>query len=167
MKTVTLLAAVVLFGACSGEPEKIHLRTEKGPRKEVSNVEANSLLTMDVQGMSCEMGCSGSIRKELKSTGAVARVKFDFVEDADVQKAYVSFDSSKITAEEMINLVEKMDDNKFSVGKHSVQKLEKSDVDSETTSKPASDDTEASLEMNEGGFEMPNLLHLLKDLVVQ
>jgi copper chaperone CopZ len=164
MKSFTLISAVILLGACSSEPEKIHLRTEKGPRQEVSDVAANSLMTMDVQGMTCEMGCGGSIRKELKGTGAVARVRYDFVEGEQTQKAYISFDSTKITAEEMVDIVEKMNDQQFSVGKYAVKKLEEEKDNTPTKSAP--DDTEASLEMEESGFQLPNLINLLKDLVV-
>lgn len=165
MKKSILFAAVILLGACSSEPEKIHLRTEKGPRKEASQVDANSMMTMDIQGMTCEMGCGGSIRKELKGTGAVARVKYDFVEGEKTQKAYISFDSSKISAEEIIDIVEKMNEEQFSVGKHSVEKIE-DDAEVKSTTKTNSSSEDASLEMDESGFQMPNLINLLKDLVV-
>lgn len=164
MKSYILFATVILLGACSGEPKKIHLRTEKGPRQEASNIEANSLVTMDIQGMTCEMGCGGSIRKELKGTGAVARVRYDFVEGEKTQKAYVSFDSTKITAEEMIDIVEKMNDEQFSVGKHRVERIESSNES--TTTKSTSNESETSLKMEGSGFQMPNLINLLKDLVV-
>jgi copper chaperone CopZ len=164
MKKITLIAIVILLGACSSEPEKIYLRTEKGPHQVVTYVKANSMLTMDIQGMTCEMGCGGSIRKELKGTGSVARVRYDFVEGEETQKAYISFDSNKITAEKMIDIVEKMNDQQFSVGKYSVEKLDE-ETDNITT-KSAPDDSEASLEMDESGFHMPNLINLLKDLVV-
>lgn len=164
MKSISLIAGIILLSACSSEPKKIHLRTEKGVQTETVNVDANSMLTMDIQGMSCEMSCGGSIRKALKETGAVERVRYDFVEGEKVQKAYVSFDSSKISADEMINIVEKLNDQQFSVGKNSVKKID--DTSQSSTSESSNDASDANIEMNEGGFHIPNLIHLLKNLVV-
>ncbi len=165
MKNFSILfASALIIGACSSEPEKIHLRTEKGPRNENGkHVDANSMMTVEIQGMTCEMGCGGSIRKELKGTGAVARVQFDFEEGRKKQTAMVSYDSSKITAAEMIRLITTMNDKQFSVGKNTVEPISK-DVTTDRSSSKESKEPEVELE--ETRIEMPNLINILKDLVV-
>lgn len=165
MKNFSILfASALIIGACSSEPEKIHLRTEKGPRNENGkHVDANSMMTVEIQGMTCEMGCGGSIRKELKGTGAVARVQFDFEEGRKKQTAMVSYDSSKITAAEMIRLITTMNDKQFSVDKNTVEPISK-DVTTDRSSSKESKEPEVELE--ETRIEMPNLINILKDLVV-
>jgi copper chaperone CopZ len=164
MKQLALLFVLVFLASCSGEPEKIHLRTEKGPRQEATPVNANTLMTMEVEGMTCEMGCGGTIRKGLKGTGAVARVRYNWVEGEDVQKAFVSYDSNKVSEKELIDIVSKLNDRQFSVSAHSTMPLE--EETGATPEKSVSEDTESTLDMSEDGFEFPNLVNILRDLIV-
>ena len=160
--SVLIFAGVLLVASCSGEAEKIHLRTEKGAGEKANKVNANATLTVEIKGMMCEMGCGGSIRKEMKSTGAVARVQYDFVEDRDVNTAIISFDSTQISAAEMIKRIQKMNDKQFTVGKHKVETITEAGADS----KSANNNDEASVNMEGSNFKLPNLINILKELVV-
>ena len=163
---VVAFSAVVVLGACSSEPEVIHLRTEKGKKETKAPVAANRVLTMEIEGMTCEMGCGGSIRKELKATGGVARVEFpNFTEGAKMQTARVSFDTNKITADEMIKIVTTMNEKQFTVGKTTSEVI---DTPASSTSTEASDNSkeDQKVEIVETSYSMPNLLDILSGFVL-
>lgn len=163
MKSLSVLfIGLLVISSCSDEAEKIHLRTEKGMQEKAAKVDANAMLTVEIKGMMCEMGCGGSIRKELKSTGAVARVQYDFIEEREVNTAMISYDSTQISAADMLKRIQKMNDKQFTLGKQKVEALTESKSDSKATG--SNDD--ASVNMDESAFRIPNLLNILKDLVV-
>lgn len=162
---VVAFSAVVVLGACSSEPEVIHLRTEKGKKETKAPVAANRVLTMEIEGMTCEMGCGGSIRKELKATGGVARVEFvDFTEGAKKQTARVSFDTNKITVDEMVKIVTTMNDKQFTVGKTSSVTIDAPATTSTTATPEESEDDKVRI--SETSFQIPNLLDILSSFVL-
>ena len=163
-KFLYIVLGGVLLSACTSESEKTHLRTEQGPRDKSANVHANSLLTMEVEGMSCEMNCGGSIRMKLKGTGSVERVSFDFVEDQKKQKTYVYFDSATISKDEIITIIRSMNNKQFDVSNWHVEAWSDSTDVSDTKVKSSKED--AAVDMSEENFEFPNLINILKDLVV-
>lgn len=157
------ISSVLVLGACSSEPKVIHLRTEKVNTKKVNTVAANHILTMEVKGMTCEMGCGGSIRKELKASGGVARVEFvNFDENKKVQTAKVSFDNTKITADQMVKIITTMNEKQFKVGKTSSEIIE---TTSSTVSETPSDSKEETVEISESNFVLPNLIDILVGIV--
>ena len=119
MKTIVIATSSLLFlAACSSEPNTVLLKTEKG-KKEVSKEEVvpNRMATIEISGMTCEAGCGGTIRKELKATGGVSRVQYDFVEGREVQTAKVSFDKDKVTLDQMIKIITTINEKGMSVMK--------------------------------------------------
>lgn len=166
MKTFTfILVSSLILGACSSEPSVVHLRTEKGKKELKAPVKTNSILTMEIEGMTCEMGCGGTIRKELKATKAVGRVKFiDFTEGQEKQTARVAFDSTKISAEELIKIVSTINENQFTVVNSKVEKRERN-MDA-ATSENSNSSEEEKVELSESTFAIPNLLDILSGFVI-
>jgi copper chaperone CopZ len=161
--SIFIFSGILFIASCSSEPEKIHLRTEKGEQEQAPKVEANATLSVEIEGMMCEMGCGGSIRKELKSTGGVARVQYDFEEDREVNTAIISFDSNKVSAAEMIKRIKTMNDKQFTV--HSYQVEKQTDNASGTTS--SGSDEKSVVSMDDHSFQLPNLISILKDFILQ
>ncbi len=85
-------------------------------KKPAEKVVANKMLTFEIQGMTCVMGCGGSIRKELAETNAVEKCEFDFETDRETNVVKVSFDENKTSAKKLIDIVTKMNDGQFTVG---------------------------------------------------
>ena len=69
--------------------------------------------------MTCVMGCGASIRKELFATNAVCSVEFDFEKGRKSNTAKIAFDKDKITVDKIVELVSKMNEKQFKVGKTS------------------------------------------------
>jgi len=166
MKTIIIATtSLLLLGACSSESETIVLKTEKG-KKELSKDEVipDRMATIEISGMTCEAGCGGTIRKELKATGGVSRVQYDFVEGREVQTAKVSFDKDKITLDEMIKIITTINENQFTVGKTNSQELNDVSSTSSTPSTTTKETTE-KVTMSETPIEMPNLIGVLSDII--
>jgi copper chaperone CopZ len=166
MKKLSILfSGVLILSACSSEPKEVLLRTEKGSTDEKKvPVHATAVLTMEVEGMTCEMGCGGSIRKELKATGGVERVKFDFVEGAEKQKTYVYFDEAKVSEKDLKKIIMTMNENQFTISSSTKEKVDNG-TDASASKSISSDET-AVVNMDEDNFQLPNLVGILKDLVL-
>jgi copper chaperone CopZ len=102
-----------LFVACNSTPETIVLRREKGVKALKKKVIGTKNMTTEIEGMTCEMGCGGSIRKALKETGGVERVQYDFVEGRKKQVAVVTYDAAKIDAQKMLQLIQSINEKQF------------------------------------------------------
>lgn len=163
MKSFALvLSSILLLGACSSEPNVVHVRTEKGQKETKAAVDANRLMTIEVKGMSCEMGCGGSIRKELKATGGVERVEFDFVEGEEVQTAKISFDTNKVTEDEMVEIITSMNDKQFTVKKSSSENISSSTTTSTTSTQESE---EGKVKISSTSFALPNLFGILSRII--
>lgn len=171
MKAIwTFLFAGTFLFACSEAAPTAEEQSETEEKKEAITVIPNRLLMMEVSGMSCEMACGGAIREGLIETGAVSRVQFDFEMGRDENVAKISFDKDKITVDEMIQIVSKLNDNQFTVGETKSESLPESEIVKpkvETSSSEESHSNDhANVEVKSTSFELPNLFNILSDLVV-
>lgn len=158
-----VLSSVLVLGACSSEPNVVHLRTEKGQKETKAPVTANKMLTLEVEGMTCEMGCGGSIRKELKASGGVDRVEFDFIEGEKVQTTKIYFDSDKVNEEEMMEIVTSMNDKQFTaikVSSESINPTSTTPLDNSTTK-----EEEEKIKISTSSFALPNLFDILSGII--
>ena len=162
---VLVISSAVILGACTSEAKVIHLRTEKGQKETSVKVIANRVLSIEIEGMTCEMGCGGSIRKELKATKGVARVEFiNFDEKKKIQNAEISFDTNIITADEMVKIITTMNDKQFKVGKMSSEAILSACCVS--TEKVCSSQEEIeTIEVSEARIAVPNLIDILAGIV--
>ncbi len=162
MKNFMFVFAVALvFTACSDENKVAESSTTEVNVEQKIAVNANRVLTMEVEGMVCKMGCGGSIRKGLNATDGVAEVKFDFEEDRAIDVATISFDKNIVTVDEMIKIVSEMNDGQFRVGEISSKDLHEvlTNENSEMTSAE-----EPMIEVSSSRVEIPNLLDLFSSI---
>ena len=104
------LVVAVLF-SCQEASEKSSPLSVK--KNKIVQVHANSQADFNVEGMVCQMGCGGSIRKELKKTGAVERVEVNFVEEQKEQVVHVQYDSTLISTQKMTSILTSINDRQF------------------------------------------------------
>ncbi len=174
MKKILFVGILVsLVAACESSSEQSKSsdsspKKEKLNEKELVSVIPNRKLTLEVEGMVCEMGCGGTIRKELKSTGAVAQCSFDFKGENVPSTATIEFDKDKISADQIAKMIKELNDGQFSVSKMSTETItaevsESSDAkEVKSTGKKS-----ASIQMAEPSqIQLPNFLGLLSELLV-
>ncbi len=111
MKTIPYFIVLSFLISCQGtvtQEKKQETKTEKA-----LPVHANAQIDFSVEGMVCQMGCGGSMRKELKKTGAVDRVEVNFIENEKVQLVKVLFDSTLISEKKISSILNTMNDHQF------------------------------------------------------
>jgi copper chaperone CopZ len=113
IRSLLFFSLLGLFVACNSTPETIVLRREKGQKTLKTKVIGTKKMTTEIEGMTCEMGCGGSIRKALKEIGGVERVQYDFVEGRKKQVALITYDAAKIDAQKMLQLIQTINEKQF------------------------------------------------------
>lgn len=155
------ILATVLVACQSGE---------KAEAEEVQNIEAtletaevvpNQIATIEVDGMTCVMGCGGTIRTSLMETNAISAVEFDFEMGREVNTATITFDKNQISLNEMVELLAKINDGQFTTGETKLSNLPETHVEESNNSTSSS---EALIEASTSRFEMPNLLDIFSGL---
>lgn len=170
MKKNLVIIGIVSLGlfACKSE-EKPSESADGTPKKEQKDeptvaVNADRVLNLELEGMVCQMGCGGAIRKELNATGAVANCEFDFEEDRAMDVAKIEFDKDKITADEIVKIVSEINDGQFKVGKVSSEDLATTDIVNETPNTTKSVEKPKAT-MSVSTSSMPNLFDLFSGLL--
>jgi copper chaperone CopZ len=155
-----------LVFSCSNNSEKKVVRVEKHKQYEkLENVVANRQLAIEVEGMTCEHACGGSIRMALMDTKAVNRVKFDFVTDRKVNTAYVYFDKSKINADEIVKIIEDLNEGQFTTHKIESSSFEDKKLKAEVIPSSTKSDNCSPIEIKSNSYELPSLMGILKSFI--
>lgn len=164
---------ISLIASCSTSTDQVSTSeknesTEKIEEKDLIAVIPNRKLTTEIDGMTCVMGCGGSIRKELLSTGAVSRCSFDFKGIDKTSSAMIEFDKDKISADEITAIIKKLNDGQFSLGKMSTESIAQEVTDSvedaQTSSKK--EDIAPINVSSSSGIQLPNFIDLISELLV-
>ena len=161
-KIVFVLTTGILLSACSSEQEKVNTETIEAKTTDVV-VNPNQLLTMEIDGMVCQMGCGGSIRKEMLKTEAVESCEFDFEEERKTNVAKIAYDKSIVSSEELITVVSKLNEGQFLVGTVSFEDMT---IPSKATNSSTSKSTEQpKVEVSSSYVKLPNLFDLFSGLL--
>jgi copper chaperone CopZ len=132
-------------------------------------VTPNRKMTTEIDGMTCVMGCGGSIRKELLNTGAVSRCSFDFQGIDETSSAMIEFDKDKISADEIAELIKKLNDGQFSLGKMSTETMTKKVEETTESDQIVSSEKKDINPINvstSSGIQLPNFIDLISTLLV-
>ena len=111
MKTIPFFLVLGLIFSCqeakTPEKKQVAKNTASIP------VRANAQIDLNVEGMVCQMGCGGSMRKELKNAGGVERVEVNFVEGEKTQLVQVSYDSLLISSNKIASILNTINDKQI------------------------------------------------------
>lgn len=174
MKKVLFVGILVsLVAACGSSSNEANAsekstKSDKIAEKELTAVIPNRKLTLEIDGMVCEMGCGGSIRKELTATGAVSRCSFDFKGENVSSSATIEFDKDKITADQIAALIKKLNDGQFSVGKMTTETITAEINESLEGNETKSSEKEVVPVhvSSSSGIQLPNFIELLSELLI-
>lgn len=162
---------LILLNSCSSNEKPVVVRKVSHKSTfDAPKVEVNRLLTMEIEGMMCVMGCGASIRKELRTTNAVGNVEFDFEKDRKTNIAKISFNKDKISADKIISIVSSMNDKQFKVGKTSTEDIESTEMVNECKDhceKKCDTEEKSTMDLSStSAIEVPNLLNILTQFFV-
>jgi periplasmic mercuric ion binding protein len=164
-KLVFFTFGLFLLAACADKSTNTVEEVAATKEQEVV-VNPTNMLTMEISGMTCEMGCGGTIRKGLRASNAVESVKFeDFDADYETNTTHILYDAKKISKEELKKIV-----NELSNGQYKVESMSDTEYSSENDQASAvsgSSKKSTTLPLIGDGstglfsFQLPNLLDLL------
>jgi mercuric ion binding protein len=117
------------------------------------NVVANEIATITIDGMTCEVGCAGYIAKKLNKTKGVKSCDMDF----ETKIATLKFDNTQISAEDIKEIIEDLNDGQYSVTEMSSETLSAS---SSIRTQNSSDEISVRT-----SIEIPNIFSVLKSLL--
>jgi hypothetical protein len=175
MRNILFGAAMLTFlagcSASASETTNADIVLKKDATDQIAVVvHPNRILSVEIDGMVCEMGCGGSIRKGLNGTNGVANCSFDYEDGRTTNNAKIEFDKDVISADEITTLISELNDGQFTVGKSSAVAFTKADTapisTNKTDTKGSGADQTAPINMSSStDFKMPNILDLLSGLL--
>lgn len=100
IKSILLAVAVVSLSivSCTNESKKTE---SKGVKKEVASVAKMETVSLNISGMTCEIGCAKTIQSKLSKKEGVAEAKVVFTDSI----ATVKFDANKISTEDLTSFI--------------------------------------------------------------
>lgn len=153
------LMILLVISSCSSDAK---VSNEEAQENAQVDVVPDRMLTMEIEGMVCEMGCGSSIRKELVGLGGVSAVEFDFEEERASNTAKIAFDKDKVSVDEIVKAIGEINKGQFTVGKVSSETLQESHVHQNES---AHAEEKAQTEVQSVGFEIPNLLDFFAEIM--
>jgi Cu+-exporting ATPase len=113
IKIFSMMLAMSLAVACGSNNESEEPTPEENATA-IAEVVPNATSTLDVEGMTCEMGCKAAIEKHLSKTTGVAACNVDF-ENAI---AIVEYDNNVISEEQIIAEIGSIANEAYSAKPH-------------------------------------------------
>lgn len=176
LSPIFLLALLSGVFSCYDGAERKVIKTEKKKTHifiKTDKVEADKMLNAKIEGMMCEKGCGSSIRKELMNTNAVQSCEFDFESDRKENTVKIAFDKDKISADRLINILNKINNKQFKVKETNTTCIEagpksqdNSIEESSSTEETSSiEKEEAHVVSADSTFETPNLLQIFSRII--
>ncbi len=103
-KLVTLLCVVFVFVSCEKKAENKSIDTKTIDKKELSADADLKKVALDIEGMTCEIGCARTIQSKLSKTEGVKFAEVNF----EKKKGVVEFDANKISEKQIVAVVEQI-----------------------------------------------------------
>jgi len=113
-KPLLILLLASIYACKSESPDAVNSRKIEA-EKPMLKVYPTKIFFAEITGMTCEHGCGGAIRTNLKATGGVSKVEYDFVENAEKQVCRIYFDEGKVSSAEIKKLVGTINKKQFSI----------------------------------------------------
>ena len=148
--TIVLLVGLFAFSCADNSVEKAEKR----------------IASFEVEGMVCEMGCGASLRKGLYETNAVDEVKLDYKENRLQNTIKEFYDSKKIDANQMLEIIEAMNEGQFKaklLDDAEAASVENLDQSNQTESSEAK--SIEGLEASSNTYSLPNLTDLFNNMI--
>ena len=167
-KGFIILLLFVGIAACSGDAsgDATKEATAENKKEEVvNNVTPDYLVEMEIQGMTCVMGCGGDIKDALIATGGVASVEYDFEQNRQPNKAKVLIDSKIVSSEQLEAAVHALVDSeskekRFNVISMSEEPYTAEEISIRGASGSSDQMSVQPVESSSNWIELPNILDL-------
>ena len=108
MKKILYILSVIAIAACTStdtsQKEIIKEQTEVIIAKK--DIKADAKVKIEIEGMTCEMGCVSTIRNHITQMKGVTKFEMDFTTERKTDFATVEFDSRLLSSDDMVTEIE-------------------------------------------------------------
>ena len=120
-----------------------------------SDVTANAVAELSIEGMTCKEGCAAKIEEKLNASFGVANASVNFEDNT----AIVRFDNEKISDDEIEEIIEELHDGQYDVD---ITHVKASKNGAKVIYSSGNDN---NIDANSFSFEVPNLFSVLKNVL--
>jgi len=103
-KLIVLFAVMLILSSCEKKAENKGVETKTSDKKELSADANLKKVALNIEGMTCEIGCARTIQSKLSKTEGVKFAEVNF----EKKKGVVEFDANKISEKQIIEVVEQI-----------------------------------------------------------
>ncbi len=103
-KLVALLCFIVLLASCEKKAESKNIETKITEKKEFSASADLRKIALNIEGMTCEIGCARTIQSKLSKAEGVKFAEVNF----EKKNGVVEYDANKISEKQIIAVVEQI-----------------------------------------------------------
>ncbi len=120
MKRIASYLLILLMFACSSDSPKKEKKEFKKKMREIilKEGEEKAVATFTIEGMSCQEGCAAKIESTVSALNGVKSCQVNF----EQKKAVVEFDQHKITEDQIVAEIQKINEEQYFVKEIDVEK---------------------------------------------
>ena len=113
MKKLIYILPILLL-SCNSETTNSQSETEKTEIAK-KDIKADTEIKIEIEGMTCEMGCVTTIRNKVNRIKGVTNFEMDFDAERSSDFSKIQFDSRVTSSEEIKNTIEEIAQGIYSV----------------------------------------------------
>jgi Cu+-exporting ATPase len=113
MKKLIYILPILLL-SCNSETTNSQSETEKTEIAK-KDIKADTEIKIEIEGMTCEMGCVTTIRNKVNRIKGVTNFEMDFDAERSSDFSKIQFDSRVTSSEEIKNIIEEIAQGIYSV----------------------------------------------------
>ena len=99
-----LLFVVLVFTSCKNKVEDQSINDNNSVKSEKLAVADVKKVSLNIEGMTCEIGCARTIQSKLSKTEGIKFAKVNF----EKKNGIVEFDANKVSEKEIVSVVEQI-----------------------------------------------------------
>ncbi len=103
-KLVTLVCFILALTSCEKKAEQKSIVIKSTEKKEISADADLKRIALNIEGMTCEIGCARTIQSKLSKTEGIKFAEVNF----EKKKGVVEYDANKISEKQIVAVVEKI-----------------------------------------------------------
>ena len=113
MKNLLYLLPLILL-SCNTESSEVDTETQKVEIAK-KDIKADTEVKIEIEGMTCEMGCVTTIRNKVNRMKGVTKFDMDFDVERSFDFSTVQFDSRVVSSDDIKNTIEEIAQGIYSV----------------------------------------------------
>ena len=103
-KLVTLICVIMVLASCEKKTEAKSIDTKIVEKKELTANVNLKKIALNIEGMTCEIGCARTIQSKLSKTEGIKLAEVNF----EKKNGIVEYDANKISEKQIIAVVEQI-----------------------------------------------------------